>query len=575
MEPETSTEPEMPAEPEIQVGPGKPQPSRMTFLGLTASASSFTLGTLAGSILALVGAALPGSQGGAQLAFGGLGLAGLAFGFVLIRLAGRSSTRATVAILVLGLLSAAGGGAGWALRPRPSPIHPVEVAALLLAGCAVATLACAAALVSALRPARLGPPMRWATKLGALALAVGLTVGLGWAVLLADTAYLIVANSYTELYDTAAATEPVGSTLSGQLAWRQNGFLDQYTEGPLSLTTDGIPLVSGTDVIMVEPNTGRIRWRFFRSDLTYGSPSVSATDDGTAVLVDWTTDHAGYLVLDAATGQPVSSWPQAYADAELLAAPSVGGALLRIPGPHSSESVDRVDTSGRRQWTFTPGRGCRTPNAAVSAGVAVIAVDAGSGCGDDRVVGLDQDTGVARWSRSGAFYPITTTGDLVIAGDSTDFVKTLTALDAKTGRIVWTHPLVATGATLDCRRASVAAASSVVQADCFVQTASTSDEQSSPRAIFRFEAGSGQQTVIRPTRVADVDLSADGRTLLLLRTSTSRLDPVRALQIFPGGSTRTLAGLQDNRSSTSNAGLSVAGNQVLISLGPDRFLALR
>lgn len=556
-------------------GPRAPQPGRATFLGLTTSALSFTFGTLAGAILAVVGADLPRSLGNAQLAFGGLGLAGLAFGFVLTRLAARSSTRATVGILVLGLLSAAGGGSGWALRPRPSPIHPVEVAALLLAGCAVATLACAAALVSALRSDRVGPPMRWATKLGALALAAVVAVGLGWAVALGNAAYLRAANDYTELYAAAGPTGPVGSTLSGQVAWRQNGFLDQYAEGPLSLTDYGIPLVSGTDVIMVEPSTGKIRWRHFRSDLTERAPNVSATRDGTAVLVDWTDAHAGYLVLDAATGRLISNWPQTYADAELLTAPSAGGALLRSPGPHSSESVIRVDSSGRRQWAFAPGRGCETPAAVVSAGLAVVAVDAGSGCGDDRLVGLDLDSGLPRWSRPGGLSPITTTGGLVIAGDSTEDVTVLTAIDAKTGRTVWSHPLTVAGSRIDCSQRSFAAVSSVVQADCFVQTGSTSDEQSSPRAIFRFESASGKQTVIRPARVADVDLSADGRTLLLLRTSDSRFDPVRKLQILPGGSIRTLAAIQDGQSSASNAGLSVAGNQVLISLGPNRFLALR
>ena len=211
----------------------------------------------------------------------------------------------------------------------------------------------------------------------------------------------------------------------------------------------------------------------------------------------------------------------------------------------------------------------------MTGGLAVVAVHARSGCGEDRLVGLDLDSGLPRWTRAGGLSPITTTGGLVIAGDSAEDVKALTAIDAKTGRIVWTHPLAVTGATLDCRRTSVTAVSSVVQADCFVQTSSTSAEQSSPRVIFRFATDTGQQTVIRAKRIVDVDLSADGRTVVLLRTSDSRFDPVRRIQIFPGGSVRTLTGIQDGQSPASNAGLSVAGNQVFISLGPDRFLALR
>ena len=273
----------------VAAAPTTAQPVRADFLGLTTSALSFTLGTLAGLALGAGAAELPRSLDTARLAFVWLAAAGLAIGIVLTLLARRSTTRATVAILVLGLLVAAGGGTGWALRPRPSPVHPVEAAALLLAGCAVATLACAAALVSALRSAAVGVSMHWAKKLGALALAVALAVGLGWGIALGNDAYLRAANSYTELYDTAAPSGPVSSTLSGQVAWRQNGYLDQYIERPLGLTRDGLPLVSGTDVIMVEPSTGRIRWRFFRSDLTDHEPTVSATDDGTAVLVDWTS----------------------------------------------------------------------------------------------------------------------------------------------------------------------------------------------------------------------------------------------------------------------------------------------
>ncbi|HWD79414.1 MAG TPA: PQQ-binding-like beta-propeller repeat protein, partial [Kribbella sp.] len=248
-----------------------------------------------------------------------------------------------------------------------------------------------------------------------------------------QNAYLFSADEYVETSHQPADPN-VASVVDGNVLWMSRG--DRFESDSVVATTGGIAVARGPGAVeMVDPGTGKTRWRYVRAD-TDNQPDLYALNGGRQLLVSYDY-YVGYLVLDADTGRRTATWPDSHLDDDIENNdPLVTGRAVS----KGSDMLYGMNIDGSDRWTYEPGR-CTTISATATAEIAVAALD--RNCSDtSQLVGLDLKTGRQRWSRDGSFANLTVAGDLVVgvqmvSGDR----RELTAIDPRTGADKWTAEL--------------------------------------------------------------------------------------------------------------------------------------
>ncbi|MEU0090479.1 PQQ-binding-like beta-propeller repeat protein [Kribbella sp. NPDC006257] len=327
----------------------------------------------------------------------------------------------------------------WVLTPAKTPsTGPGDRVPLLMISAVLLLVAGIASLASSWPIARHPRP---AFNRGQL-LAASTTVAVIFAALVfvgepIHHAYLLSANEHLTGSDVPAG-EPARPELTGGVAWTSQGI--SYSADALGgavSTRHGIALASGLGtVVMLDPATGKQRWRYSRSD-SDGRPELAATADGQLLIANF--DGVGYLVLDAATGKRKETWPRGTRDHDLKSAdPALTGERVG----KGSDKLHGVDVDGTSRWTFKPGQ-CTTIDAAATADTA-LAFLWGQCHKDNETTALDLKTGKKLWSRPDSWFgqrPMTVGGLLVGTerdGRAEDEMRgTLVGVEPRTGAVKW------------------------------------------------------------------------------------------------------------------------------------------
>lgn len=219
---------------------------------------------------------------------------------------------------------------------------------------------------------------------------------------------------------------------SGHEVWR-------FRAGPIEsspLVSDGIVYVGSWDhrVYAVDAGSGRVRWMFSTGDKVKGGASL-----GYGAVYIGSYDGRLYS-LDVRNGR--LRW-SADAGAAIYATPSIAGGRVFVGTLGGTISAFDART-GNVVWSTRTG-GYVYSSAAVWRGVVYV------GSYDHGLYALDAATGRVRW-RFAAPGPISGTPTVVaglvyaatcaicIAGQSQLGIQRTYALDARTGRVVWTVP---------------------------------------------------------------------------------------------------------------------------------------
>ncbi|NUR93774.1 MAG: PQQ-binding-like beta-propeller repeat protein [Kribbellaceae bacterium] len=243
-----------------------------------------------------------------------------------------------------------------------------------------------------------------------------------------QNAYLLGANEYVDNRHVAADTT-VRSVVDGGTLWSSPG--GGYDLWSVVGTAHGIAIARGRAAVeLIDPRTGKTRWRYVRSD-TDDPPKLYSLNGGQQLLVSF--ERVGFLVLDAETGKRVTAWPDGAVDDEI----DDNDPLITM----QSRSVDTdkvygTNTDGSHRWTYEPGR-CTSTAAAATAETVVLGVGVSCMQVPGRLIGLDLKTGKKLWSHDGGLTDLTVVGNLVIGRSD----ETMTAVDARSGEVRWTTDL--------------------------------------------------------------------------------------------------------------------------------------
>lgn len=401
-------------------------------------------GTLAATLMAAGGSRTPWSEPDGDEAPGGvavlLALAGLVLATVLFQLSRNTERRARI---TAGAIAAAGVVALVVCLLRMPVVNPANGIGLrvplFLAATVLLTLSAGAALAAMLLQARTrrrvparnrGQVLAW---LGAAAVIVLVLV---YADPLARS---YVLNRDEHVTASGAPGQPApASTLDGTVLWSvRDGSAEPMAYAVATRNGIAVPDRAG-GVLMLDGRTGEQRWNYQRSDVQGEQPKLYALDGGAAVLVRW--EDAGDLVLDAATGHRIATWPGGSRD-EHDELQSVDPLVTSQSVSKGSDMLRGADLDGHARWTYKPGR-CLSISAEATT-TAVVTLLSG-GCGDpDRVVGLDLRTGKKLWIQDRPdlqFGPVAA-GDVVVlvegAKGSQSELRGLQAIDPRSGNEVW------------------------------------------------------------------------------------------------------------------------------------------
>lgn len=262
--------------------------------------------------------------------------------------------------------------------------------------------------------------------LGAVAVVVLLTL---YVIVPVQSAYLNSATEYVEDLHQPAGPD-VTSVVNGATLWTSPGRLEF---GETVGTAHGIAVARGRGTVeMIDPATGRTRWRYLRAD-TEETPDLYLLDAGRHLLVSF--DDVGYLVLDTETGRRTATWSAGTRDYDIQNSDPL------VTGKSVSKGSDklfgtRLDGSGR--WTYAPGR-CTSISSAAVGDTAVVTLHHSCGREPDQVVGLDLKNGKKRWRRDLSLTSVTAAGELVVGIGTPAYGggRQLTAIDPHTGADKW------------------------------------------------------------------------------------------------------------------------------------------
>ena len=492
---------------------------------------------------------------------------------------GRTGLVVIAALLVLITV-----GVVWFFRvvvPNANPIHPISSAVPYgMVGFGAAAAACLVTLLSialsggwSAPSPQTRPAMRSPAGVAAAVAALLLVAAAGLVGVDRSHDYLLRANEYRTDGDVhgAPATVPP-STLSGGTRW-QVGVPGLSLARP-AVTDYGIGLTSGQNVIMVDPATGGIRWRYTRSDVT-GTVSVASTGGGEQVLAWWGPEAV--YVLDARTGERVGHWDTTGAEISILE-PALP--VVSWTGPDDRTTLARLSPTGSAVWTYPLGT-CERARATLAEATVVVTVATICGTTSSRMVALDSESGHELWTAD-------TEGDVRAVADGTVIVLTpaggetpagsLTAIDLDDGTARWTHELPHHKKhALACADALVEAAGQVAALACnwdLTDYATVGVQQASAVFIYDLVSGSSLRTIAyRTAPITFTTAFPDGRVLVALvdGQQTWMLDLTKS-----NGSRHSVSIAPYAGSHSTVRDLRVSGDQVLvIDAGSETLSCLR
>ncbi|TDW17209.1 outer membrane protein assembly factor BamB family protein [Kribbella kalugense] len=363
----------------------------------------------------------------------------------------------------------------------------------------------------------------------------------------AERAYLVGANEYLEDQHQPANLD-VRSELTGEPLWSNPGGLSVQQ---VVMTADGIAVARGRGAVeMLDPATGKSRWRYLRSD-TDDSPHLYPLNGGRQVLLSY--DDLGYLVLDADTGKRTAAWPSGTRDYDIQDNdPLVTGKTVS----KGSDKLYGTNTDGSNRWKYEPGR-CTGISATGTADVAV--VELGHSCGNEpsQLVGLNLENGKKLWTKDAVMTEEVAAGGLFVAIQS----GRLVGIDPHSGEEKWRSEIPA---EWGCPVRVEPAGNRVALISC------PSQAQSQSHTVVRaVDAGTGQTvettSVEMPYQREDA-VTSDGRVILMGNGP-------RGCRLAAVGDGPVVYRQLDS-SINCGFGATVAGNLVLIR-STDALIALR
>jgi outer membrane protein assembly factor BamB/multisubunit Na+/H+ antiporter MnhB subunit len=231
--------------------------------------------------------------------------------------------------------------------------------------------------------------------LAAVAAPLALVTLLVLIMVLAVPHWMIRSNSHTSAPVPAAPGR--AATLSGGERWTT-----ELAAGETALPTPSglaVPVAghgtSSAGVAMIDPITGRTRWRYeLRGAIQ--PPELRPTADGRQVVVSFDEQELGdgtavqTFTVAADSGRVQAFWPD---DVVVTDPPARFDHVAR-----GTNAVIRISTSGRRLWTYRPQR-CADPRGVASTPTVVIvpARECGHSYDELQLLGLDARTGERRW----------------------------------------------------------------------------------------------------------------------------------------------------------------------------------
>ncbi|TCC20095.1 PQQ-binding-like beta-propeller repeat protein [Kribbella speibonae] len=328
-----------------------------------------------------------------------------------------------IAIGVIGLVVV------WAKAPETNVASGVgQAVPLAVVASILLVLAAAAALAASRFTTR---PRNRGQMLAAIAAAAAIVLITAFVIVPLQNAYLHSANEHLDSQYQLAG--PAGrSQLTGGVLWTSTspGYLaDMVT------TSHGIAVTptEGT-VEMLDPATGRTRWRYIRTDSSR-RPALTVLNGGQQLLVEY--DGLGYFVLDADTGERLTAWPGRTRDDQIQNAdPLVTGR----PVSKGSDKLYGTNLDGSHRWTYEPGN-CTGISATATADTVFVELSHSCGGEADETLGLNLKDGKQLWKHSGPFLTWKTPVGGLIVGAENEGITTLIGLDPRSGEVKWRWPM--------------------------------------------------------------------------------------------------------------------------------------
>lgn len=385
--------------------------------------------------------------------------------------------------------------------------------------------------------------------LPAVAVALGLLAGLGIGAQRWSAAYLDGVNEYhTNPISSGGAS--VASALTGGMRWQVTTA--SVPRVPQLSIPYGIVITDGRAVTELDASTGRLHWRYERSDVDEADkPDVWALPGGQQLVVRW---ESGFFLLDARTGARLARWPSAYTDDHV----DTADPTLLQGRRGDATTLTKVDDRGHRRWTYTTA-GCHVSGVSAS-NVALVQLETTCGAPRQRLIGLDANTGGQRWSLEHG--PVTfqaqTAAIAVISDDNDGQITSLTGLDLATGATPWTTTLRVGGR--DCTDARSFSQGASVAVLCHGTRSATT---SSIDWVQRYDISTGR-LLDEVTLGAHVEgsptVTADGRIVFSGPPVHGPACQIRAVQA--DRTVRTLAGLPTDYACLAQ--VQAVGAQVLL-----------
>ncbi len=439
----------------------------------------------------------------------------------------------------------------WIKAPDTNAVSGVgQAVPLVVVASILLVLAAAAALAASRFTTR---PRNRGQVLAGIAAAAAIVLVTVFVIDPLQNAYLHSANEHLE-----TQSEPAGPTgrsqLTGDVLWTSaaRGYLDDVVA-----TSHGIAVTTSREgtVEMLDPATGRTRWRYIRTDSSR-QPGVTVLNGGQQLLVKY--DELGYFVLDANTGKRLKAWPGRTRDYQIQNAdPLVTGR----PVSKGSDKLYGTNTDGSNRWTYEPGR-CTGISATATADTVLVDLSHSCGRETDETVGLNLKDGKKLWSHSGPLLNWETpVGGLIVGaekGAQNEGVTTLVGLEPRSGEVKWRWPMPK---QWGCTPRHDTAGSLVLLISC-----PQGDNSSS--IVTAIDGSSGRQVWTATAAVSPQQRYAvtdDGRVVFLYSQGSCRLAEV--------GAGRTNYRLLPLRRSCGGD-ITAAGNLILVS-GRDGLTALR